>query len=171
LLPNVVASSEGFHCLATSRECTIQRHLPHWRDNARRISADPFSSGNIRFKPNQARAGALGKGHAFPFGAASQCLEAFVTFRDEQALLLFEIQGRYALNRRIARTESGYLGLVSYDVETGDSVVICKGSSVPLIMRRTEGEDEFRLVGDAYVHGVMRGEAFQEDKCQRMNLK
>ncbi|PMD33071.1 hypothetical protein L207DRAFT_379811, partial [Hyaloscypha variabilis F] len=65
----------------------------------------------------------------------------------------------------VVRTERGYLGLASHATEVGDDVMIGKGSSVPLIMRRCgEKEDEFRLVGDAYIHGIMNGEAFDERK-------
>jgi hypothetical protein len=83
--------------------------------------------------------------------------------------LVFEIQGRYALQRRLIRTEHGYFGLASHAMKIGDSVVLCKGSSVPLILRRRkEGNGLFQLIGDAYIHGIMRGEAFQDVKCKRL---
>lgn len=42
----------------------------------------------------------------------------------------------------------------------GDEVWVVLGSLVPLVLRRaTEGEDGRRLVGYAYVHGIMDGEA------------
>jgi hypothetical protein len=85
---------------------------------------------------------------------------------------LFEIQGRYALHRRGVRTQSGYLGLASHVTKVGDDVMICKGSSAPLIMRRCgERDGEFRLIGDAYVHGTMGGEAFENGKCRRIFIK
>jgi hypothetical protein len=27
---------------------------------------------------------------------------------------------------------------------------------------------KWRLLGDAYIHGIMRGEAFNEEKCEHM---
>lgn len=110
------------------------------------------------------------KGTSFLFGliySAFVLLRNFVTARP---FLLFEIQGRYALHRSVARTEGGFLGLASHATETGDMVMICKGSSVHLIMRRC-GEDEFRLIGDAYVHGIMEGEVFEIDKCRKILIK
>jgi hypothetical protein len=111
-------------------------------------------------------------GTSFPLGLM---YSAFVFVRNlvtNRPFLLFEIQGRYALHRRVVRTQRGFLCLASHATEVGDDIMICKGSSVPLIMRRCgKEEDEFRLVGDAYVHGIMGGEAFEGDKCRRIFIK
>ena len=114
------------------------------------------------------------KGTSFPFGLMYSAFVLVRNFLTNRPFLLFEIQGRYALHRRVVRTQGGLLGLASHATEVGDEVVICKGSSVPLIMRRCgegEGEGEFRLIGDAYVHGIMRGEAFDDNKCQNILIK
>jgi hypothetical protein len=39
-----------------------------------------------------------------------------------------------------------------------DLIVILLGSDVPFILRYVDN-DQYRLVGEAYVHGVMQGEA------------
>ena len=88
----------------------------------------------------------------------------FVTNRP---FLMFEIQGRYSLQRRLAWTEKGYLGLVANRTEVGDGGWLCKGSSVPLILRQ-EGEKGWKVIGDAYVHGIMKGEGWREEKCERV---
>jgi hypothetical protein len=114
------------------------------------------------------------KGTSFPFGLMYSAFVLVRNFLTNRPFLLFEIQGRYALYRRVVRTQGGLLGLASHATEVGDEVVICKGSSVPLIMRRCgegEGEGKVRLIGDAYVHGIMRGEAFDDDKCQNILIK
>ncbi|KAE8441271.1 hypothetical protein EG329_005572 [Mollisiaceae sp. DMI_Dod_QoI] len=109
------------------------------------------------------------RGAKFLFGVPYSALVVVWHFLTNRPFLLFEIQGRYALQRRVVRTKSGYLGLASRATEAGDLVVLCKGSSVPLIFRRSkEGEDLFRLVGDAYVHGIMKAEVFQSERCRRM---
>ena len=110
------------------------------------------------------------KGTSFPFGLMYSAFVLLRNFVTNRPFLLFEIQGRYALHRRVVKTEGGFLGLASHATETGDVVMICKGSSVPLIMRRC-GEDEFRLIGDAYVHGIMKGEAFDIEKCRNISIK
>ncbi|KAN0089671.1 HET domain containing protein [Hyaloscypha variabilis] len=112
------------------------------------------------------------RGTSFPFGLLYSGFVFVRNFITDRPFLLFEIQGRYALHRRVVRTERGYLGLASHATEVGDDVMIGKGSSVPLIMRRCgEKGDEFRLVGDAYIHGIMNGEAFDERKCQTIFIK
>lgn len=55
------------------------------------------------------------------------------------------------------------MGLVSAAAETGDLVGIVFGATVPSILRPTGENDRFRLVGDAYVHGIMYGEALSLD--------
>jgi hypothetical protein len=85
-------------------------------------------------------------------------------------LLEFELQGRYTLNRRMIKTSNGYIGLASRMTEVGDFIVICEGSSVPLVLRKVEVEHRWRLIGDAYIHGIMAGEAFDGNKCMDMYI-
>ncbi|KAF2818752.1 HET-domain-containing protein [Ophiobolus disseminans] len=61
-------------------------------------------------------------------------------------------------HRRMARSQKGYVGLVPRLTREGDWIVVCEGGKLPLVVRR-EGE-EWVLVGEAYVHGVMGGEAW-----------
>jgi len=67
-------------------------------------------------------------------------------------------------NRRIIRTENGYVGIAPHFAEKGDWIALFKGGKVPLVIRR-EGLN-WRLVGDAYVHGIMFGTAWKENECQ-----
>lgn len=85
--------------------------------------------------------------------------------REKTKLALeYELQYLHALLLRLFRTSQGYLGLGSQSLKEGDSVCIVPGSRVPLILRRTEHADEkHRLVGGAYVHGFMQGEALESD--------
>lgn len=58
--------------------------------------------------------------------------------------------------RRIFRTENGYIGLCPQFAKVGDRIVVFAGGRVPLVLR-SSGKD-WRLVGNAYVHGIMKGE-------------
>lgn len=74
-----------------------------------------------------------------------------------------------ALGRRLAVTQGGYLCLAPAGAREGDAVVLARGGRLPLVLREVEtGASE--LVGDCYVHGIMYGEAFEEDKCQTIRL-
>ena len=66
--------------------------------------------------------------------------------------------------RRMARTLAERLALVPEGSCVGDMIALCKGGSVPLVLRRHP--DGFQLIGESYVHGVMNGEAFIEEQCK-----
>jgi len=57
-------------------------------------------------------------------------------------------------------SEGGYIGLCPCGALVGDLVCVVLGSEVPLVLR-PKGE-EYLLVGGAYVHGIMDGEAMAE---------
>lgn len=70
--------------------------------------------------------------------------------------------------RRLARTEKGYLGLVPPIAQPGDAIALLKGARVPIILRQKE--TAWELIGDSYIHGVMFGEAFEEELCHNITL-
>ena len=55
-------------------------------------------------------------------------------------------------------TRRGYVGLGPRFVKPGDIFVVVQGGPVPLIIRRSEIDNKLRLVGECYIHGIMRGE-------------
>lgn len=60
--------------------------------------------------------------------------------------------------------EEGYLGLAPRNAEVGDRIFIPMGSRVPFVIREKEGQTStFELVRDAYVHGIMYGEATEKE--------
>jgi len=77
--------------------------------------------------------------------------------------------GVSVMGRRFVRTRKGYIGLANGRVGCGDYVALLAGGKVPLVIRdsgKREGSEKFwELVGDAYVHGCMFGEAFDEKAC------
>ncbi len=80
-------------------------------------------------------------------------------------------------NRQLFRTKDDLLGFGPHPAlgrtEVGDQVWIIKDARVPFILRPVPGSDDFELVGESYVHGVMRGEAVegrQEEDFQTIGL-
>ncbi|PVH74161.1 hypothetical protein DL98DRAFT_594373 [Cadophora sp. DSE1049] len=61
--------------------------------------------------------------------------------------------------RKLFVTEKGYLGLGPMDVNPGDKVGIFAGLQVPFVLKPYSSM--YQLVGEAYVDGVMDGEAFE----------
>jgi len=60
--------------------------------------------------------------------------------------------------RRLATTESGYLGVVPSDAEIGDEIWVLQKGHVLYVLRRSEKQDGHVFVGECYVHGFMDGE-------------
>jgi hypothetical protein len=60
-------------------------------------------------------------------------------------------------HRRLFATKNGYLGLAAAGTEIGDSICIVGGSQTPMVLRAVD--DEWLFVGQAYIHGIMDGEA------------
>jgi hypothetical protein len=70
------------------------------------------------------------------------------------------------INRVLCITEKGYIGLVPYRSRVGDTVVVLFGAHTPFVVREKiddylseTGERTWELIGEAYVHGFMDGEA------------
>ncbi|KAF1947354.1 HET-domain-containing protein [Clathrospora elynae] len=66
--------------------------------------------------------------------------------------------------RRFAITHNRYFALVPRGTRIGDEIVILDKACVPFVVRRLCKEEEgqgarFEVLGEAYVHGVMKGEA------------
>ncbi len=53
-------------------------------------------------------------------------------------------------------TKSGYMGLGPGLIQNGDKVYVLFGCQHPLLLRK-DGNN-YLLVGDAYIYGMMRGE-------------
>lgn len=68
-----------------------------------------------------------------------------------------EINGK-SLRRLPFVTEKGHLGLSAEHVQRGDVVAIIRGSQVAFVLREWAG-GAYQLVGEAYVEGIMDGEA------------
>ncbi|KAJ4346348.1 uncharacterized protein N0V89_010277 [Didymosphaeria variabile] len=62
-------------------------------------------------------------------------------------------------NRRVMGTRDGRVGLAPKHARQGDVVAVLTGGRVPFILRPEE--HHYTIVGDAYVHGIMDGEALQ----------
>ena len=64
--------------------------------------------------------------------------------------------------RRFAVTTKGYFALVPRGAQVGDEITVFDRACVPFVVRRKKGageDDKFELLGEAYVHGIMKGEA------------
>jgi len=72
--------------------------------------------------------------------------------------------------RRFAITDSGYMCLVPSVVREGDRVVVFPGCTVPHVVRWTGNGDQYKLIGDVYVEGIMYGEVLTGSESQLEDL-
>jgi hypothetical protein len=75
--------------------------------------------------------------------------------------------------RFVAILKSGRLALVRDNaVQEGDHVAILHGLDVPCILRKARGENEWTFRGDAFIKGIMQGEAvtWAEDEADTFML-
>lgn len=63
--------------------------------------------------------------------------------------------------RRLFRTKTGLYGISNQALQNGDGVWILAGAETPFILRNRDG-NEWLVVGEAYIHGVMEGEATKD---------
>jgi hypothetical protein len=66
------------------------------------------------------------------------------------------------VKRRVLVTKTGYIGVGPKLTRAGDHVVVLYGGRTPFVLR--PHQNEYRLVGECYVHGVMDGEAMRRHK-------
>ncbi|KAL5329271.1 hypothetical protein ACEPPN_002782 [Leptodophora sp. 'Broadleaf-Isolate-01'] len=99
--------------------------------------------------------------------ARNKILQQFVSphVRSSQGFYLFDRAAKdVRSNRRLFRTREGYVGLAPDNVEYGDKLYILDGARVPFLLRGN------RLVGEAYVHGIMHGELLIDDDATSVQI-
>ncbi|KAK5746349.1 hypothetical protein LTR17_000729 [Elasticomyces elasticus] len=73
--------------------------------------------------------------------------------------------------RSLSLSRKGYLCMSTLELMTGDEIWILRGAGTPFVLRRGL-DNKMRLIGEAYVHAIMDGEATAEEsaKWQRIEL-
>ncbi|KAJ8125307.1 hypothetical protein O1611_g8331 [Lasiodiplodia mahajangana] len=70
--------------------------------------------------------------------------------------------------RRLFRTTRGYFGIASESIVPGDRVWVLAAARVPFVLKAADVDEGcWRLVGEAYVHGVMDGDASSSEQSLR----
>jgi hypothetical protein len=75
--------------------------------------------------------------------------------------------------RRFAVTEKGYFALVPRGVQVGDKVAVFDRACVPFVMSQMQVEGDgkkFELLGEAYVHGIMKGEVMAMEDIELQDI-
>ncbi|KAF3002471.1 hypothetical protein E8E13_005317 [Curvularia kusanoi] len=75
------------------------------------------------------------------------------------AQLQHEIDQSGGRKRRLFKTRRGYLGTGSRSLKPGDEVWILHKGGLPFVLRPQQRFGHYRLIGEAFVYGIMHGEA------------
>lgn len=73
------------------------------------------------------------------------------------------------LHRSLFTTRNKFMGLAPLTVQEGDQVFLLAAADVPCVLRHVQNE-EYRLVGQCYTHGIMYGEAVDAMKLVDVTL-
>jgi hypothetical protein len=73
-------------------------------------------------------------------------------------------------SRRLFLTDGNYLGIGAQSAQIGDQVWIVSGPSTPFVLRPMQN-GRYKLIGEAYVHGIMRGEAVAAGKIRFCDIE
>ncbi|CAJ2506410.1 Uu.00g005400.m01.CDS01 [Anthostomella pinea] len=95
---------------------------------------------------------------------------AFPSLKRQARMSKFNAMQMLTIGRKLAWTRKGFLALVPEVTQTGDSIVLCKGSRLPLLMSQSRQTKQWEVFEPCYVHGIMRGEAWDETLCRRMEV-
>ena len=70
--------------------------------------------------------------------------------------------------RRFSITKDGRIGLIPTRAKPNDLICIIPGGKVPYLIRPLpqRGQDYYRFVGEAYIHGLMKGEGMKLGKAK-----
>ena len=77
---------------------------------------------------------------------------------------------RQCTERRMGGTAEGYLCLLPKAAQVGDELMLVKGSRIPLVLRQRD-DGCISSIGEAYVHGSMDGDAFDETLCREIRIR
>ena len=58
---------------------------------------------------------------------------------------------KYGVGRRLCATSRGFLALIPAEARTGDPIALVNGASFPYVLRRSTGDADHVLVGEAFV--------------------
>lgn len=74
-----------------------------------------------------------------------------------------KLQSQFAvIQYQTFTTRTGLVGHTRLDVRAGDAVCVLLGGNMPLVLRPVHEHGAYTYIGQAFVHGIMDGEALQQ---------
>ena len=70
----------------------------------------------------------------------------------------YKSMNEYYARRVLCMTQKGYMGLVPQEAREGDLIMGVTNTDIPLVFRKIDDRNHYKLLGDCYIHGYMTGE-------------
>jgi hypothetical protein len=90
------------------------------------------------------------------------CIEPPIHLKNQERFA--KLMHQTVRGRALFITSNGYIGLGPEDLKQGDAVAIFHGAKTPFVVREAAKDNQWSLIGDCYVHGIMSGEALEGQK-------
>jgi hypothetical protein len=90
-----------------------------------------------------------------PITNGKRMFEIFQKYRDMTKRIY-----KASVGRAMFVSSKGFIGLAPWNAEQGDVISVLFGGCTPYILRKVPGKEQYTLVGEAYVYGIMGGELF-----------
>lgn len=71
--------------------------------------------------------------------------------------------------RCLTRSKKGYFVLTNGHAKVGDKLFLVRGCQTPLVLREEGGQ--WSLISDAFVHGLMKGDAYDDTQLEKIIVK
>ena len=106
-------------------------------------------------------------------------MKNYIELEKELSWWFQRVAKRFCFQLRGAITGTGFVAMVPHATETGDVITVIKGVPVPMVLRPVSREEvsgnentkldresapgnRFKVVGQAYVYGIMDGEVLED---------
>jgi hypothetical protein len=110
--------------------------------------------------------------HVKVFQAMLSVLPAHQQINHYRTVGMYELAVKLdLLKSMLFRTRSGLVGKGWQTIQEGDEIWIIPDVPMPMVLRNSGQNGRFRLVGQAYVHGIMHGEAVEREGLQTEEIE
>ena len=94
---------------------------------------------------------------------------------DAEVFEIYKFYKSMSAGRKFVATNNARFGFAPERCQTGDLIAVLAGGNIPFVLRPAVVEGSpprqwYRLIGDSYIHGIMDGEAFDEEQLDGICL-
>jgi hypothetical protein len=141
-------------------------------------SSEVFSVDSMMDKRRSAPIGPYESRHCYNFlkaisgGDLEYYLDGRAEWRYKQTFTKFrQMVTALCCRRCFAVTKQGYFALVPWISQPGDVIGVVLGAKVPFLLRPKTKDRKYKLLGEAYVQGIMQGELDSKFESEELEFR